>query len=101
MSSVSTDMDDPPVLAGIDAEVATRRGSHIRRPTEKAAASRPPESPETFASRMKDHFTLHGPQEGGSTTVTHNIPENIPVNTEDRAENTVTNVSGDTVRRLH
>ncbi len=69
-----------PILAGIEARVATRRGSRVRRLTEKAAFSQHgpsedappspgsrPESSKAFATRVKDRFTLRGPQKGGST----------------------------------
>ena len=39
-SAVTSDRMDLPVLAGIEARVATRRSSLVRRPTEKAAAAR-------------------------------------------------------------
>jgi hypothetical protein len=77
-----------PVLAGIEARIATRRGSRLRRPTEKAAltaadssaassastAAMPaPETSKDFAARMKGRFVIKGPRppaepaEGGST----------------------------------
>ena len=39
-SNVTSDVVGMPVLAGIEAILATRRGSRVRRPTEKAAAAR-------------------------------------------------------------
>jgi hypothetical protein len=61
--------DSLPVLAGIEAKIATRRGTRERRLTEKAATARV-ESSRNFASRVRDHFVLRGPveqKEGGST----------------------------------
>jgi hypothetical protein len=88
-----------PVLAGVEAIVATRRGSRVRQPSQKAvmaasnaatavtAAPNPPttvrtaESSKDFAARMKSRFVLRGPvppaepTEGGSTsTVLTTVP---------------------------
>ena len=65
-----------PVLAGIEARVATRRGSRVRRLTEKAAVmadSPPAGTSRAPATRVKDHLTCNGPQNGG------NIPKTPPV----------------------
>jgi hypothetical protein len=77
-----------PVLAGIEARIAMRKGTRLRRPTEKAAltaaessaassassaAVPAPESSKIFATRMKGRFVLRGPRspaepaEGGNT----------------------------------
>ena len=77
---------DFPVLAGIEARIATRRGSRVRRPSQKKADMAAPdttadsststaarESAKDFAARVKSRFVLRGPQaphvstEGGST----------------------------------
>jgi len=93
-----------PVLAGIEAVVATRRGSRVRQPSKKAvmAASNDstavtespsaptnieiaPESSKDFAARMKSRFVLKGPRppdeatEGGNTSTepTESATENM------------------------
>ena len=53
---------DVPILAGMEARVATRHGSRVCRPTEKAAQGQV-ESPQEFAAQMRDHFILRGPPE--------------------------------------
>jgi hypothetical protein len=53
--------EEIPVLAGIEARVATRRGSRARRPSQKVAPKA--ESSQEFAARMKNHFVLRGPRE--------------------------------------
>ena len=76
---------DFPVLAGIEARIATRQGSRVRWPSQKKAdmaadatsakptSSAAKESAEDFATRVKGRFVLRGPQaphestEGGST----------------------------------
>ena len=68
---------DIPVLAGREAVIATRRGSRVRRLTEKARFASSDfaeaESSKDFAVRMKDHFVLRGPavpdeQKGGESS---------------------------------
>ena len=80
--------EDLPVLAGIEARIATRRGSRDRRPSQKAVMaasdSQSDITSKDFAAKMKSRFVLRGPRtpdkptEGGST---------------DKIENTVTNNS--------
>ena len=93
-SSVEHQPEELPVLAGIEAQIATRRGSRVRQPSQKAvmAATDPPaavkkipkpvpaavESAKDFAARMKGRFVLRGPRppvattEGGNTVdITH------------------------------
>ena len=96
---------DFPVLAGIEARVATRRGSRIRRPSQKKAdmaASDPTtassastaarESAKDFAARIKGQFVLKGPQaphestEGGSTI---NEPPIDTIHEEEEPQNNV------------
>ena len=85
-SSVVSLNEDLPVLAGIEARIATRRGTRVRRPSQKMAAleeetsdDEPVDEPsgetsEEFARRIKDRFVLRGPRsptermEGGSTS---------------------------------
>ena len=79
------------MLAGIEARIATRKGSRVRRPSEKAVMAKP-ESAKDVVSRMKGRFVLKGPRrpvettEGGntvdfnentdaSTSVIDNLPE--------------------------
>lgn len=84
----TVDMDEVlPILAGVEARVATRRGSRVRRLTEKAALLRldeassdmdvpiveAPGRSEDSAASVKDRFTVSGPPEGGNTA---NIAEN-------------------------
>ena len=89
-----------PVLAGIEAQVATRRGSRVKRLTEKAAwgwaqssedessaAVRQPETSKNFATRMKDRFKLRGPQEGGNRSDI-NPTTNKPVTNAEIIEHT-------------
>jgi hypothetical protein len=70
--------EELPVLAGIEARLVSRRGTRVRRPTEKAAvmleeANSGAETSKDFAARMKSSFVLRGPRtpaeqkEGGST----------------------------------
>jgi RNase H-like domain found in reverse transcriptase/Reverse transcriptase (RNA-dependent DNA polymerase)/Retroviral aspartyl protease len=74
---------DVPVLAGIEARVATRRGSRVRRLTEKAAQSALPDGPSdarpasarVSSARVKDRPVTRSPQEGGSRT---ELPVNEP-----------------------
>jgi hypothetical protein len=88
---VETGQVEMPLLAGIEARVASqRRGSRVRRPTEKAASAvAEAGSSRTFAARMRDNFVLHGPverKEGGladntnETTVLHTVPDDPPNN---------------------
>ena len=80
MSIVSHLELDIPVLAGIEASVVMRRGSHVRRLTEKAALHAPLPL-KAFAAKMKDHFILCGPQEGGSSrsnAVSNAVPNENP-----------------------
>ena len=65
---------DVPVLAGIEARVATRRGARVRRLTEKAVLALADGTVESSGSaggsrsrpRVKDRRVLRDPQEGGS-----------------------------------
>ena len=65
---------DVPVLAGMEARVATRRGTRVRRLTEKAALALSDDTAESSTSaggsralpRMKERRTPCVPQEGGS-----------------------------------
>jgi len=83
-----------PVLAGIEARIATRHGSRVRRPTEKALMINSEASRETskdFASRMKDRFVLKGPQapvgqKEGGTLDASNDSNNAPSNSKDISE---------------
>ena len=72
-----------PVLAGIEARVASRRSSRERRLTEKAASAvnDKGESSKEFAARMKSRFVLRGPaeQKEGERN-THNDNDNSPQN---------------------
>lgn len=78
--------EDLPMLAGIEARIATRRGSRDRRPSQKAAStalnSQPKLTSKEFAAKMKGRFVLKGPRppnettEGGSTDrSTNDIPQ--------------------------
>ena len=71
-SSVNPLFEGLPVLAGIEARVATRRGSCNRWPSEKKAvmAAEEPvaESSKTFASRRKGRVVLKGPKAPVKTT---------------------------------
>ena len=68
----STISDTLPVLAGIEARVATRRGTRDRRPSQKAVMGAI-ETPRKFTGRVKSRFVPMGPRtpgeptEGGST----------------------------------
>ena len=66
-TSAVEDKDFLPVLAGIEARVVTRRGSRVRRLTEKAAASRLEASDEPPV--VKNRSSRRSPQEGGSGTI--------------------------------
>ena len=68
---VVDDTDVLPVLAGIEARVATRRGSRVRRLTERAAAglASAPKIPD-----VKNRLTLGVHQEGGRKAVVANPP---------------------------
>jgi hypothetical protein len=68
-SNVEQTKDDLLVLAGIEAQVVTRRSTRVQ---EKARIEGPkrPETSKEFAARMRDRFVLRGPaerKEGGST----------------------------------
>ena len=64
------------MAAEVEAHVVTRQGSCVRLLTEKAATDQPGTSNlKVLAARMKDHFVLHGPQEGGSTDRKRNTDE--------------------------
>jgi RNase H-like domain found in reverse transcriptase/Reverse transcriptase (RNA-dependent DNA polymerase)/Integrase zinc binding domain/Retroviral aspartyl protease/Zinc knuckle len=88
-STVAAGEDDIPILAGMEARVATRRGSRVRKMTEKAAwrltddasdgveMSRP--GPSRTAVRVKDRG---GPQEGGSTPKTPKTPQTLEGTTQ-------------------
>ena len=62
-TSVIESGDVLPVLAGIEAHVATRRGTRVRHMTEKAAAGRLESQPSEIQSSVK---TRRGHQEGGN-----------------------------------
>jgi hypothetical protein len=51
-------MKELPILAGMEARIATRRGSRERKPSQKAAPE--PESSREFAAQMKNRFVLKG-----------------------------------------
>ena len=76
-STVQQDLpSDVPILAGMEARVATRRGSRVRRLTEKAALALDDRSVELPSpkrpSRVRD---CGGPQEGGSrNSPTSSVP---------------------------
>ena len=76
---VSDKMTDMPVLAGIEAVIATRRSSHARKPTEKAAAAQ-----EASTSDVSGSFVRRTPvkRKEGENTV-HNSPgtdlPNVPL----------------------
>ena len=85
---------DVPVLAGMEARVATRRGSRVRRLTEKAAwgrhenledlpAAGKPSPSKVVALRVKDRVPPRGPQEGGSIPNMLNTPSSAPVAASD------------------
>ena len=101
-SMVVTDEADAPVLAGIEAQVVARRGSRVRKLTEKAAAAQHEGPSQTFASRMKDRSPFLGPQEGGNTVDIHSPSEqtgtsSAPTNKDDTTvSNEPASVSDDT-----
>jgi len=66
---VETVPENLPVLAGIEAQVMTRRSPHGHKEAQSAVTARP-ETSRAFAACMRDHFVLCGPaeqKEGGST----------------------------------
>ena len=85
-SAVQTSAEELPVLAGIEARIATRRGTRVRRLTEKAAAAR--ESSEDFVPEIPEER-----KEGGSppeiTEITETEPETVE-NTTEPAEDAIT-----------
>ena len=74
MHVLSSLPSDVPVLAGMEARVATRRGTRVRRLTEKAALALSDDTAKSSTSaggsgalpRMKERRTPRVPQEGGS-----------------------------------
>ena len=69
--------EELPLLAGIEAQVATRRGTHDRRPSQKVLDASTTIAPENIVPRKQCRLALRGPRppvettEGGSTdTVT-------------------------------
>ena len=77
---VVEDSDVSPVLAGIEARVVTRRGSRVRRLTEKAAASRTESPAMEVAPRVKNRPIIRGSLEGGNrgTTTDTTTATNVP-----------------------
>ena len=83
--------EDLPILAGVEAVVATRRGSRVRRLTEKAAQniaadlsiSGEPLPSRDPAVRVKDRLPRRVPQEGGSGTKIPSKPDNSAESTPD------------------
>ena len=63
--TVGTDLDVLLLLSGIEAHVATQRGSRVHKPTEKVVQGRDeePESSQDFAAWFHGCFILHGPAE--------------------------------------
>ena len=104
-----------PVLAGIEAQIVTRRGSQTRRPSQKAvmAASEDPvdgtalptpviarwKSPKNLAARIKSCFVLKGPRppveatEGGSTV-------NKNTSNDEPTEGTLVNIVSQSLQGL-
>ena len=113
-SSIDPLFEGLPVLAGIEARVATRRGSRDRRPTEKKAAmvAEEPvaESSKKFASRMKNPVVLNRPNapvettEGGYTgTKTKKMATRKPNTTHTKdvpAERTLINIVSQSMQGL-
>jgi hypothetical protein len=101
--------EELPVLAGIEAKIATRRGSRVRRPTEKAvmagsAVMVDSETSREFAARMKNRFVLRGhrtpveQKEGGLTAnLTPTISEDEPTAVQDNLPMTPACVGVDTL----
>ena len=89
--------EELPVLAGIEARVATRRGSRVRQPSQKAVMAGL-ESSADFAARMRDHFVLKGPQdparrkEGGSVHLDHQY-QNLEEQSDLRSERDIVHTS--------
>ena len=77
---VVEDSDVSPVLAGIEARVVTRRGSRVRRLTEKAAAGRTESPAMEVAPRVKNRPIIRGSLEGGNrgTTTDTTTATNVP-----------------------
>ena len=84
-SVVDDTQGDLPVLAGVEARIATRRGTRLRRPTEKAAASQMPQDEE----HLDDRFVVRRPvqrKEGRTIPITtpgtpeHGTPSNVDQN---------------------
>jgi hypothetical protein len=76
-SSISPDDRDLPVLTAIEARVATRCGSRVRRLTEKAALGQLDSSKQP-ALPVKDHFLISSHQKGGSKAKTKKPPSIKP-----------------------
>ena len=76
---------DVPVLAGMEARVATRRGTRVRRLTEKAALALSDDTVESSTAvgssrslpRVKERRSLRVPQEGGSREPSASV-ETVP-----------------------
>jgi hypothetical protein len=79
-STVHTSVDELPVLAGVEARIATRRGTRVRRLTEKAAAAREPSL--DFVPDIPEER-----KEGGSPPDTQ--PEIIPTSEASSTETAV------------
>ena len=98
-----------PVLAGIEARIATRRGSRERRPSQKAAMvaeqsatvtefrtpDRPAESSKEFAARMKSRFVLKGPRPPVETTEGGNTGNNFQNTVQEPARDATDDVERD------
>ena len=84
-SVVEDNVGDMPVLAGIEARLATRRGTRIRRPTEKAAASQGDED-------LDDDFVVRHPvqRKEGRTVPTTTPEQGSPSNVDQEASSKVT-----------
>jgi RNase H-like domain found in reverse transcriptase/Integrase zinc binding domain/Reverse transcriptase (RNA-dependent DNA polymerase)/Retroviral aspartyl protease/Zinc knuckle len=80
-STIHNSPEDIPILAGLEAQVATRRGLRVRRPTEKAAAAK--ETLSQSEDHLDERFVVKRPaqrKEGGT------VPAKTPTNTQNIAE---------------